>query len=100
MQQEVFWAICVYDDYYREFTMICNIGFQFLYHLLIIIVNSKQIGPIAQMTRALDLHSRGRGFDSHSVHNKGLYLSWLEKQTHNLKVVGSSPSRPTKCSLK
>ena len=28
--------------------------------------------------------------------NTGLYLNWLEGSTHNGKVIGSSPLRPTK----
>ncbi len=27
-------------------------------------------GGLAQLARALDLHSRGRGFDSHILHNQ------------------------------
>ena len=34
------------------------------------VIDESTFGLIAQSVRALDLHSRGREFDSHSVHKK------------------------------
>lgn len=46
----------------------------------------KNNGPLAQLARALDLHSRGRGFKPHTVHKLWRNLNnWLVD--HPLKVV-------------
>ena len=34
------------------------------------ILRTHLYGGLAQLARALDLHSRGRGFDSHILHNQ------------------------------
>ena len=35
-------------------------------------------GVVAQLARALVLHTRGRGFDSHQLHSVyGLFIGWF-----------------------
>ena len=45
-------------------------------------------GGLAQLARALDLHSRGRGFDSHILHNQLFLLKMffdILKKIHEIK---------------
>lgn len=36
-----------------------------------------KLGDVAQLARALDWQSRGRGFDSHLLHKKPLVIQWF-----------------------
>ena len=54
---------------------------------------------LAQFGRALDLGSRGREFKSRISDQLRDSSSWLARQSHKLKVEGSSPSPATKTSI-
>ena len=44
-------------------------------------------GGLAQLARALDLHSRGRGFDSHILHNQLIAEMFFDilKKIHEIR---------------
>lgn len=51
-----------------------------------------QMVSVAQSVRASDCGPEGRGFDSHhSPHFGRSQLNWIERQTSDLQVMGSTP---------